>query len=287
MSYKVCTQERELASIIWSVIGTFGYVEAVFSDEENKTSKLSRLAVDQGDSYTAIIEDCNNSKAMAELAAVAVEVALAVGFPKFNMKVSCSSEVAELLYLYGLDDYMDIENGEFAFVGFSGRNEIFRSCTDNALKCVFNLTVGAEAIGVDEHPAFSETVVFAEPGAEGIAYEVAYTMRLSGCLVKNYLGDGTIEECEKYAVEDGISAVIRVHKNGKIQIKEMADGSITETDYNTFANYYSDEEEECDCGHDHHHHEGCSCGHDHNHHEGCNCGHEHHHDGCSCGHHEK
>ena len=42
-----------------------------------------------------------------------------------------------------------------------------------------------------------------------------------------------------------------------------------------------DDDHECSCGHDHHHHDHeCSCGHDHHHHDHeCSCGHDHHHHG--------
>ncbi|MGN0299611.1 MAG: GTP-binding protein, partial [Lachnospiraceae bacterium] len=56
--------------------------------------------------------------------------------------------------------------------------------------------------------------------------------------------------------------------------------------------HHHDEEEECECGHHHHHdeEEECECGHHHHHdeEEECECGHHHHHDEeeeCSCGHH--
>lgn len=42
----------------------------------------------------------------------------------------------------------------------------------------------------------------------------------------------------------------------------------------------SADDNECDCGHDHHH--DCDCGHDHHH--DCDCGHDHHHN-CDCEHH--
>ena len=46
---------------------------------------------------------------------------------------------------------------------------------------------------------------------------------------------------------------------------------------NGFNYHTEDDDDECSCGHDHHHHdENCSCGHEHHHHdENCSCGHEH------------
>ncbi|MBR6599730.1 MAG: GTP-binding protein, partial [Oscillospiraceae bacterium] len=56
--------------------------------------------------------------------------------------------------------------------------------------------------------------------------------------------------------------------------------------------HHHDHDEECECGHHHHHDhdEECECGHHHHHDhdEECECGHHHHHDHddeCSCGHH--
>ena len=43
--------------------------------------------------------------------------------------------------------------------------------------------------------------------------------------------------------------------------------------------HHHDHDEECECGHHHHHEEECECGHHHHHHdEECECGHHHHHD---------
>lgn len=56
---------------------------------------------------------------------------------------------------------------------------------------------------------------------------------------------------------------------------------------NGFSYAGEDDEDECSCGHDHHHDHECSCGHDHHHHDHeCSCGHDHHHHDheCSCGH---
>lgn len=46
--------------------------------------------------------------------------------------------------------------------------------------------------------------------------------------------------------------------------------------------YRTEDDEDCDCGHDHHHHD-CNCGHEHHDHN-CNCGHDHHDHNCGCGH---
>ncbi|MBP3361358.1 MAG: hypothetical protein J6N52_10925 [Clostridia bacterium] len=270
MSYRFCTAEREIAASIWNVLASFGYTEAVISGDVKKDcfNKVTRLAVDDGSSYTALLAGEAGPKAMSELAAAAVEAALAIGFAEFSLEITCPEETGELLSLYGLEEWINVKRGDFEFYGISGGHKLFHAGSeDGILKCVFDLKECAGAETGLVNPSPSQIVVYAEKNGEGIAYEIAYTLRLSGCLVINYLGSGDIEACERSAAEDGAASIIRVFPDGKIQIKEMADGSVTETDYETFVGYYDDEEDDHDCG----------CGHDHDH------DHEHGHD-CGCGH---
>ena len=94
----------------------------------------------------------------------------------------------------------------------------------------------------------SASLIYPEYNAEGLAYDIAYSLRVNGCLVEMYIGGGDCGAAEQYAEEIGCGAMLRVYPDGKLQIKEMATGEITETDVNTFLGYYDDEDE---CGHDH------------------------------------
>lgn len=285
MKYRICTQEREIASSIWNVLASFGYNEAVIGGEINKDGfdKVTRLAVDDGSSYTALLGGAPGAKGMAELAAAAVEVALAIGFPEFSLEITCPEKTGELLSLYGLEEWINVKRGDFEFRGISCGRKLFSGTDeDGVLKCVFDLKECAASDTGLVNTSPSQIVVYAEKNGEGIAYEISYTLRLSGCLVVNYLGDGDIEACERSAAEEGAASIIRVFPDGKIQIKEMSDGSVTETDYETFVGYYDDSQEhfhddDCCCDHDHEHDHDCGCGHNHEH------GHEHDH-GCGCGH---
>ena len=65
-----------------------------------------------------------------------------------------------------------------------------------------------------------------------------------------------------YSLISAVSDIIRVFSDGKIQIKNLADNEITETDYETFVGYYDEDEHEhhdCGCGHEYHGHD-CDCG---------------------------
>ena len=45
----------------------------------------------------------------------------------------------------------------------------------------------------------SASLVFAEKNAEGIAYDIAYNLRVNGCLVEMYIGDGDYKAAEEYS----------------------------------------------------------------------------------------
>lgn len=258
MEYKICLREKDIMSMMWNVFASFGYKDAIEIPGEDKTAEgILRIAIDDGLSCRVMLCNCINPKAMAEVAAMSIEAAEAVEFPDFLLKISCPEEVRNLMYLYSLEEYCEFSEGEFSFCGMSGDVKIFEggvlSC---AVFCTFDLDACAKsaeesATGV----AVPETLIYTENNAEGIGYEIAYTMRLSGCLATSYVSGGTIEECEAYAKTRRIESIIRVFADGKIQIKECATGVVTETDYNTFVGYYEEDE--------HHHGHDCDCGHCH------------------------
>lgn len=258
MKYRVCTGEKDVMSVMWNVFASFGYKDAVVTDGE---SAPGRYAVDEGLVGKVILSGFTTEKAMAELVSVAIEAAVAADVPEFEAELSCSESVAGLIELYSLDEFCTLKKGDFKLTGKSNGAVIFSGgLQGDNLVCEFDFTAISSAIyGEDGSVQVPETIVYSEESAEGIGYEIAYTMRLSGCLVTNYIGGGDIKACEEYAKSRCAESIIRVFPDGKIQIKEMATGEITETDYNTFVGYYDDEPEE-----HHHHHDGeCNCGHCH------------------------
>ena len=259
MKYSVCTGEKDIMSLMWNVFVSSGYKDAVVSDGERMDG---RFAIDEGIRGKVVISGITSTKAMAELVSVAIEASVAADIPDIEVELICSDEVAELIELYSLDEYCTVKDGSFEIVGKSGDLVIFRGCVRGEnLVCEFDFEAIASAVyGKDGEPNVPETIVYSEVNAEGIGYEIAYTMRLSGCLVTNYILDGNIEACEEYAKKCGAESIIRAFPDGKIQIKEIATGEVTETDYNTFVGYYDEDPEE---HHHHHHGDGCDCGHCH------------------------
>lgn len=250
-------------AIMWNVFASFGYNDAVVSQNGDSDDEINRYAIDEGLKCKLVLKNCTTPKAMAEFVAVATEAALAVEYDDFKIDIKCSEQVGDLLYLFSLDEYIDFSEGEFQFKGYNGDYLLFEGKkTDNDLICEFDLICASQSVAESHIGApVPETIIFAEADAEGIAYEISYTMRLSGCLVTNYLGNGDIKDCQKYAQDKKIESIIRVFADGKIQIKDSSvSGGITETDYETFVGYYNEPEEE----HGHHHHgEDCDCGHCH------------------------
>ncbi len=222
---------------------------------------------------------------------------------KSKAALSNIKRIYELLCLYGLEDYVSIDLGMLQSIDYY-TGSIFKCYThgvgfpicaggrydtlmekfgekEGAVGVAFGINRVISALGKDSSKGVEGSLIYAEKNAEGIAYDIAYTLRQYGVLIEQYIGDESHIDAEKYAVSQGRDSMIRVFPDAKVQIKDFATGEIVETTAEDFINFYGEDE--------HHHdesHEGC-CGHHHEHGEECNCGEHHHHEhgeGCKCGH---
>lgn len=190
--------------------------------------------------------------------------------------------IYELLCLYGFEKYISIDLGMLQSIDYY-TGSIFKCYThgvgfpvcaggryDN-LMSKFGKDAGAvgvalginrimSALGHKEEEGYPSSLIFAEKDAEGLCYEVASNLRINGCLVEAYIENGDYRDAEAYAVKTGSSCMIRVFPDGKLQMKDFVKQEITETTVNDFLGYYEDDD--CDCGHEHHDHD-CGCGHHH------------------------
>ncbi len=187
--------------------------------------------------------------------------------------------IVELLTLYGFEKFISIDLGMLQSIDYY-TGTIFKCYThgvgfpicaggryDNLVGC-FGKNVGAvgAAFGINRlmtalrsknhvHSTPSVSVIFAEKNAEGIAYDLAYTLRLNGCLIEGYIGGGDYKACEEYCEKIKAGSMMRVHADGLLQIKDFIRGDITETTAEEFLGFYEDEFEEhdhdCNCGHCH------------------------------------
>lgn len=192
--------------------------------------------------------------------------------------------IYELLCLYGFEKYISIDLGMLQSIDYY-TGSIFKCYTsgigfpicaggryDNLMgkfgapKGAVGVAIGINrimsALKSEPAPSVSASLVFAEKNAEGLGYDLAYNLRVNGCLVEMYIGDGDYKDAEQYALSSDISAMLRVFPDGKLQIKDFAKQEITETTANEFLGYYDDDfDDDCGCGHEHHH--DCDCGHEH------------------------
>ena len=186
--------------------------------------------------------------------------------------------IYELLCLYGFEQYISIDLGMlqsidyYTGVIFKGyaRGLGFPICGGGRydhLMDHFGTPAGAVgvAIGVnrilsvlpkEDVGGVSSSLIFAEKNAEGLGYDLAYNLRVNGCLVEYYIGGGDYTEAEKYAGITDTGCMLRVFADGKLLIKDFAKNEITETTVNEFLGYYAEDEEE----HHHHHDHDCDCG---------------------------
>ncbi|MDD6485212.1 MAG: ATP phosphoribosyltransferase regulatory subunit [Clostridiales bacterium] len=114
------------------------------------------------------------------------------------------------------------------------------------------------ALGHESADGVSASLIFAEKGARAIAYELAYNLRVNGCLVEYYIGEGDFTDAEKYSHAADIGCMLRVFADGKLMIKDFTADEITQTTVQDFLGYYA-EDDEHECDHEH----GCDCGHHH------------------------
>lgn len=188
--------------------------------------------------------------------------------------------IYELLCLYGLEDYISIDLGMLQSIDYY-TGSIFKCYThgvgfpicaggrydtlmekfgekEGAVGVAFGINRVISALGKNDEHGVDGSLIYAEKNAEGIAYDIAYTLRQYGVLMEQYIGNGTHIEAEEYAVKSGRDSMIRVFADAKVQVKEFKSGEIVETTAEEFINFYGEDEE-----HHHHHGEDCDCGHCH------------------------
>lgn len=166
--------------------------------------------------------------------------------------------IYDLLCLYGFEKYISIDLGMLQSIDYY-TGSIFKCYThgvgfpiaaggryDN-LMGMFGSPMGAVgcAIGVNRIMQvykrstndIPSTLVFAQEGAEGLAYDMAYNLRVNGCLTEMYIGGGSFEDAEKYASETDNTCVLRVYPDGRLVIYDYERNDTVETTVNEFLGY--------------------------------------------------
>lgn len=254
-----CGKKRDITEVIWSVFTSFG-----FAERETPTGDKYCLF----DKNTAVcVNKSGTTKARADVIAAATEAALANGLENIEIVIG-DEALFELLTLFGFEKMLKKESNEKGASLRSGETEFAgASFGENIAECVFNTEAFYRALendGADmSDNDVSASLIYAEKNAEGIAYDIAYNLRVNGCIVEYYNEGGDINSAEEYADKKKMSCILRAYPDGRLMMKDTVKNEITETTAQDFLGCYN-EEDECgcgdeDCGHEHHHHD-CDCG---------------------------
>lgn len=272
---KYCGKRKEIQDTLWSVFTSFAYKEIEKDGACEKIEETGKFCWFESNEAAALNIGNIGKKSYAEAVALCVEASIACGLDNFEITVS-DVLVYDLLILFGFEKMVKMGDTD-GFKAISGGKEFAKGCfKEERCCCKFNIPVFMEVLkeaGIDMTESTpSASLIYAEKNAEGLAYDVAYNLRVNGCIIEYYNLECDIESACKYATEKGFSCVIRALADGTLQIKDLIKDEITETNVQEFLGYYddADEEEECSCGH--HHEHGECCGHHHEHDDDCCCG---------------
>lgn len=253
-------KKRDIIDSMWSVFTSFGFYESEKDEGEKYCLFNNENAV--------CVNNCKGVKSRAETAAVCIEAALANGLDNFSVILG-DRDVFELLTLFGFEKIIKLGEIENGFSAQCGEIEFARGTfeKDSArVEVLINSFMEAlESEGVDMSDDVAASLIFAEKNAEGIAYYIAYSLRVNGCIVEYFNEEADIKAAEEYAEKRKMSCILRAYPDGRLLMKDLIKNEITETTAQEFLGYYDEEEEDCDCGcgeHHHHHHHGedCDCG---------------------------
>lgn len=250
---KVNPKKREIQDTIWTVIETFGFIEVennegFYEDSKKEPGKYYYFG---NDTMTAVNSQSAGNTAKAELIALCVEIGLLCG--KENVTISlCDEKVSEMLCLFGFENIIKLGKYEDISIESFGTPFAKAKFEEDYLEISLDLKEFLEDADSDR---VKSSLIFAEPDAEGLAYDVAYNLRMNGCIVEYYTGSGDSNDALLYTKEKGMGCILKVYPNGKLKINDFLKNEILETSVEDFLGYYEDEEEdECDCGCGGHHH---------------------------------
>ena len=167
-------------------------------------------------------------------------------------------EIYNLLVLYGFEQYISLDLGMLQSIDYY-TGSIFKCYTrgigfpiaaggryDN-LMSGFGKTSGAVgcAVGINRIMQVYEgaanevagTLIYAEDKAEGIAYDLAYNLRVNGCLTEMYIDGNNFDDAVTYAKNTNNTCILRVKKDGALTIYDLDRDDIIETTAEAFLGY--------------------------------------------------
>ncbi len=172
-------------------------------------------------------------------------------------------KIYDVLCLYGFEKYISLDLGMLQSIDYY-TGSIFKGYThgvgfpicaggryDN-LMSKFGVARGAVgvAMGINRlmvalkdklsDSKIGSTLIFAEEKADGVAYEVASNLRVNGCLVEMYIGDGDFDAALEYAKETAQECIIRAFPDGALKLYDLLQNNTINTTADEFLGYSED-----------------------------------------------
>lgn len=172
-------------------------------------------------------------------------------------------KIYDVLCLYGFEKYISLDLGMLQSIDYY-TGSIFKGYThgvgfpicaggryDN-LMSKFGSPKGAVGVAmginrlmvalkgrVDDNGVGS-TLIYAEENADGAAYEIASNLRVNGCLVEMYIGDGGFDGAMEYADSTEQECVMRAYSDGTLKLYDLLQDNVVETTVDDFLGYSED-----------------------------------------------
>lgn len=245
-----------------------GLVEQLGLDNETTEKLRSRIDSKDSQGIKYILKDLdiddNIKNVMIELPYLFGDVSIIdrADVPGLNKTSKTALEnlrrIYDLLCMYGFEKYISLDLGMLQSIDYY-TGSIFKCYThgvgfpiaaggryDN-LMGMFGTNMGAVgcAIGINrimqvyngQSSDVPSTLVFGEKGADGLAYDTAYNLRVNGCLTEMYIGGGDFSDAEKYAKATNNTCILRVYPDGRLTVYDYDRDDTIETTVNEFLGY--------------------------------------------------
>ncbi len=173
--------------------------------------------------------------------------------------------VYELLVKYGFEKYVSMDLGMLQSINYY-TGLIFKCYTHGvgfpicaggrydklvgrfgadlpAVGAAFRVNRILSILKEDSEDDFQASTVFAEAGAEGMAYDLSYTLRFNGCIVDSVLDETNVSAAREAARAKGRSAFLQVCRDGRLIIDDFIKNTVTESTVEEFLNLEKEDSE--------------------------------------------
>ena len=182
-----------------------------------------------------------NVKAMGEIILLCTNIALANDICDFNISISSdmTEELKNLVEAYEINGYVSFAKAEgFSFKGLCGKKEILKGGRkENGFYAIFDMEALLEILYTDKiKNAVNVPLVLVGSDNLSALHKTAFGLRAKGLTVETFVKNGTMYDAEEYAELKNITIVMWITDEGKIVMKNVKNGEMSETTLDTLLN---------------------------------------------------